>query len=375
MDRIADAIRDHSVGALYVVNFVFFAGASAGAIVVGTVAGASGIRHLRPLVRAAELAAIAGFFLATIFFGLGLAQPKSTWSLVREETGPTVWNLTISSLYLVNGVALGYFSARRDLICRLAGFLRERHEHDTAVLSDTALATASTVPEPRFLRALTVVLIPAAMLLHAVPAWVRAVLQTEPGWSMVTSAALFYVSTLVSGLALVVLATTASRTFLGFCVGDTVVQRLAAVLCFATPVLGFCLVAEMQTMLDASGPAGTHLFREIVAGPYATIFWFIQLGGVIVPFFLLTLPGSVTAARIGLAALLVLLGTLAERWILVVPALLGHAHFFFANGGYHPSVAEVLTTLGTYALGLLACRPLARVFAVDWSQDSQTTRF
>ena len=84
-------------------------------------------------------------------------------------------------------------------------------------------------------------------------------------------------------------------------------------------------------MLDASGPAGARTCSA---------------------------RSSSAGARIGLAALLVLLGTLAERWTLVVPAFLGHAHFFFANGGYHPSLAEILTTLGTYALGLLACRLL-----------------
>jgi molybdopterin-containing oxidoreductase family membrane subunit len=204
-------------------------------------------------------------------------------------------------------------------------------------------------------------LLPTSLLFYTVSAWVLAAIRVAPGWQMITGAALVYVSTMISGLAAVVLAMTLARTLLGVQVDLMVVQRLAAVLYIAIPALGFCLFAETARMARAAEPDGTHLFRELVVGPYAAVFWLIQVGGVVLPFLALALPGRLTPGRIGAAALLVMSGIVLERWMLIVPPLLGHAHRLYANGGYHPALAEVLTTAAAYVLAVPAARALKTV--------------
>jgi dimethyl sulfoxide reductase membrane subunit len=354
-------IRDHSVGALYVVNFVFFIGASAGAVIVGTVAGASGIARLRPVVHAAELGAAAGFLLASLFLALALAGSGVSWPISSGyQAIPSMWSLTIIGLYLGNAMALGYFGARHELVRWVAPLRAARTLGDIAALVHAALTDVRARSQPGLLPTLAVILIPSAVLLHAVPAWIIPAPEHDTGWSIVASGGLLYVSTIISGLALVVLAASVGQIVPGRSVGNDLAGGLAGTLALATPVLGFCVFAETHRMIEASGASGAHLFHELVLGPYAPLFWFVQVAGVIVPSLVLMLPGASTPIRTGLAALLVVLGTLVERWNLLVPPLLGHAHVFYTSGGYRPAPHEVLATLAVYVLALVAGRPLAR---------------
>ena len=107
-----------------------------------------------------------------------------------------------------------------------------------------------------------------------------------------------------------------------------------------------------------------RLGRHWVLGDYAPLFWFAEAGGVIVPFGVLRLAATARGGTVGIAALLVVLGALAERWTLVVTPLLGHAHRAFTAGGYQLTAVEVATTLAIYVAGGVACWPLGRALRV-----------
>ena len=60
---------------LYIVNFVFFIGLSAGGIIIASLVHAFGVRQFRPVARLAELMAISCLILATVFIVLDLGRP------------------------------------------------------------------------------------------------------------------------------------------------------------------------------------------------------------------------------------------------------------------------------------------------------------
>jgi molybdopterin-containing oxidoreductase family membrane subunit len=77
----------------------------------------------------------------------------------------------------------------------------------------------------------------------------------------------------------------------------------------------------------------------------------LVLFGLVFPLFLLSGRGTWTDARLGIAAALVVLGVLAERWNIVVAPLLSHANLPHTPGTYAPTSLEVSMVIGVYALG------------------------
>lgn len=349
--------------ALYIVNFVFFIGASAGGIIVGAIAYALGIERFRPVARIAELGAISCLVLATIFIMLDLGRPERFWYLLRYPhfESPLIWDVMIIGIYLAIAMALGYFATRPDLVRCMEALPRRRGLYRLLALGYTDLSPSALARERRVLKVLAAVSIPAAVLLHSITAWILGLVKAQPGWHSALIAPLFIVSAVVSGLALVILAASFSRVFLGLNIGEEVIQGLGRILFFSIPVLGYFLFAEMLTVTYVRDPAGLHVFRAMMFGPYAALFWFDLVGGLIVPFLLLAFPRTRTMGGIGFASFLVVLGVLAERWNIVIPPLLGHTNLPYPPASYTPTWPELSLTVATYAVGLLVYLVLAKL--------------
>lgn len=350
--------------ALYIVNFVFFIGVSAGGIIVGALAYAVGIERFRPVARIAELGAISCLILATVFIMLDLGRPERFWHLIRYAhfESPLVWDVTIIGIYLAIAMALGYFATRPDLVRCMTAIPKRRRLYRLLTLGYTDISAEALSKDQKILKVLAATSIPAAVLLHSITAWILGLVKAQPGWHSALIAPLFIVSAVVSGLALVILATVFSRIFLGLKIGDEAIRGLGRILFFLIPVLGYFLFAEMLTVIYVRDPAGVHVFREMMFGPYALFFWFNLIGGLIVPFLLLAVPLARTVNGIALASFLVVAGVLSERWNIVVPPLLGHTNLPYPEASYIPTWPELSLTVVTYALGILVYLLLARLF-------------
>jgi molybdopterin-containing oxidoreductase family membrane subunit len=349
--------------ALYIVNFVFFIGASAGGIIVGALAYAVGMERFKPVARIAELGAISCLILATMFIMLDLGRPERFWHLLRypQFDSPLVWDVMIIGIYLAIAMALGYLATRPDLVRCMTAIPGRRGLYRLLALGRTDISPAALARERRVLKVLAGVSIPAAVLLHSITAWILGLVQAQPGWHSTLLAPLFIVSAVASGVALVVLATVFSRVFLGLDIADEVILGLGRILFFTIPILAYFLLAEMLTVTYAREPAGLSVFREMMFGPWAALFWFDLVGGLIVPFFILLVPATRTVGGIGFASLLVVVGVLAERWNIVVPSLLGYAGLPYPAASYAPTWPEISLTLGVYAVGVLVFLVLAKI--------------
>lgn len=118
----------------------------------------------------------------------------------------------------------------------------------------------------------------------------------------------------------------------------------------ATPVVAAATVRLQVEIPPVLGALFTGLFGVPVQTwlGYAII-WLIGLS-----LLLLLLDQRVPAdLRIGIAAGLVVLGILAERWMIVIIPLIGHAHlpYAYVPPFYAPTALEALLTAGVYAVG------------------------
>lgn len=339
----------------YIVNFVFFIGLSAGGIIVASLVHAFGIRRFRSVARIAELMSISCLILATIFITLDLGRPDRLYHLLiypRFES-PLVWDVIVIVLYLLVGMAYGYFGTRADLV-RCMDLLPQRGWLlSILALGYTDLSEKALARDRRTLKVFAVIGLPLAVALHSITAWILGLVKARPGWHSALLAPLFVVSATVSGLALLIASAVFCKRFLKLEIKEEVINDLGKLLAFLIPVLGYFLFAELLTATYAKEPAGVHIFREMIFGSYAFVFWGNLIVGLIIPLLILVNPRTRTELGIGLASILVVLGVLAERWNIVIIPLLGHANLPYAPGSYTPTWVEMSLTVGVYAIGAL----------------------
>ncbi len=412
---------------LYIVNFVFFVGLSAGGIIIASLVHALGLSQFRSVARIAELMAISCIILAVLFILLDMGRPDRLGNLLLygQLQSPLVWDVIVVNVYLLVSLAYGYFGTRGDLVRLMAVTPERRWLYRLLALGYTDLSERAEARDRKILKALAFVGLPMAVALHTVTAWILGLVKARPGWYGAIMAPLFIVSATVSGLALLLASVVFCRRVLRLPIEEKVVRDLGKLLVFAIPALGYLLFAELLTVLYGREPAAFHVFEEMMHGEYAPVFWGNLLFGLLYPLAvlatillgvkrkrvlwggLLATPVIAVAAvrlnveipphletvftgvlgapvqpwlayailwlagialllllldqrlpadiRIGIAAGLVVLGILAERWMIVIIPLIGHAHlpYAYVPPFYAPTAPEVLLTAGVYAVGAL----------------------
>lgn len=423
---------------LYIVNFVFFVGLSAGGVIIASLVHAFGAKRFHSVARIAELMAISCLVLATMFIMLDLGRPERFYHLLLYGRlgSPLMWDVIVIAIYMVLGLAYGYFGARADLLKCLVAFPRRRWVYKLLALGYLDGSARAVARDRRILKVLAAVALPLAVALHSVTAWILGLLKAQPGWHSALLAPLFVVSATVSGLALLAVSVVFARRFLKVEVEEGVVLDLGRLLAFLIPVLGYFLFAELITVTYAKEPSSLQVFREMVAGRYAPLFWGNIVVGLVVPWVLVVrprprvvawagLPAGAAAIvgalwlkldiplvmnwvlpvtvgisvplwmeyfllwlvvilfplymllserwpadlRVGIAAAFVVLGVLAERWNIVVPSLMRHAHLPYAPGSYAPTGPEIILTLGVYAVGALIFMVCAKLFPLVETEE------
>ncbi len=325
---------------LYIVNFVYFVGLSAGGILVAALAHAAGVEKFKPIGRIAELGAISCLILAAIFIMLDLGRPERWFHLIfyARFASPLAWDFVIVGIYLAIAMALGYFSTRADLVRCMALLPSRRGLYRFLTLGYTDTSPAALERDRRVLRALAIASIPAAVMLHSVTAWILGLLKARPGWHSALLAPLFIVSASVSGLAMVIVALVVSRRFLGVRVKDEAIQDLGRILAFTIPVLGYFLFAELLTVVYAGEQAPMAVFQEMMFGKYAPVFWFNVLLGLLLPLLLLWRPRRWVAMALSIP-LFIGASLVAQQFRLAIPnPLVGI--FPYALGVFLPSWVE-----------------------------------
>lgn len=402
---------------LYIVNFVFFVGLSAGGVIVASLVHAFNIEKFRSVARIAELLAISCLLLAILFITLDLGRPDRIFNLLRYGRigSPLIWDVIVISTYLIVSMAYGYFGTRLDLIKCMKLFPGRRWLYRLLALGYTDDSPQAVARDHKILRTLAVIALPLAVALHSVTAWILGLVKAKPGWHSALLGPLFVVSATVSGLALVILTVAFVKRILKLPIKEELIEDLGKLLALAIPVLGYFLFAELLTVTFAAEPTKIAIFEEMIFGKWAPIFWFNLVIGLVVPLVILLRPaprlivagGAVAAlllipisslvplpsllgrffpavallpswveyslvwmtllviallilahprwaasTRVGLAAFLVVLGVLAERFNIVIPPEL-HPLLPYPHGAYSPSWVEYAIVAGVYAVGVL----------------------
>ena len=359
---------------LYIANFIFCVGLSAGGIAVSAMVHILNKEEMKPVAIVAEILSISFLILAGLFIVLDLGQPTRLFYVIWNAnfSSPLLWDVVIINSYLVLCSALLFFSARAQVVKAALGHPGRLFVVRLLTLGYTDVSEASLKWDHRLLKALAIVSIPGAVALHSVTAWILGLVKGQPGWNTPILAPLFISSALASGLGGVIVAVWAARKLFKLPIGDKVIFQLGTFLFLSIPVLAYLLFTEFLTVGYSGSPSHIQVLEEILWGRFARIFWFDTVVGILIPFVLLGLPWTRTPSWIVVASLLVIIGVFAERTYLLLPSLMRGGPLDMVSS-YSPTSTEWTLMAAAYSLGLLLFLLAGRFIFPQETQERQAT--
>lgn len=331
----------HVPWGLWVALYIFFLGLSAGSFLLSTLVYVFGVRRFEAAGPPALLQALGCLLLGGFLIIMDLGHPERAYK-VLTSMNPTSVMGWMGIFYLV---------------------------YVTVVSAELFLALRRRPSDARRLRLLGILGIPVAIVVTGGVGAIFAVAKARPGWFSGLFPIVFLISALVSGGALLTFLTAA------FTPRKTLALDLA-LLTFGLECFALLLLAsEILVTLYGNVPHESLSWKLTLFGPYAWVFWGVQLGaGFAAPLLLLSTPRLRSrAAVLAAVGLLIALGILGERLNLVIPAQFTpvfaglpdaylHARWL---PGYFPSLTEWLVGLAAFAAGAWAWIAARRLLPLE----------
>jgi len=336
----------------YIINCVFFIGMSYGGAMTSAILRLTNAKWRAPLTRLAEATAVAALLVGAIYPIIDMGRPDRFLNILlfAQVGSPVVWDVIAISTYMVASLVFLYLPLIPDLATtrdslRMSGLRR--------VYRILALGWKGTPRQERSLARgigiMAVLIIPLAVSVHSVLAWLFAV--TARGeWHSTIFAPLFVLAAMLSGVAAVILVVAAFRKVYGLQEFITAKHfRYLSYLLIALD-LGYLyfMVSEYLTEGYLLDEATAPVLEAIFIGTYAPAFWAFTIAGLLFPLVLAALPGRHMIARSCIASLLVVAGMWLKRFLIVVPGM-AEPIMPWDWGRYAPSWVEVTITIGSAA--------------------------
>lgn len=359
----------------YIADMVFFIGLSYGGAVTSAILRLTNAPWRAPMVRMAEAMALVTLLIGSLFPIIDLGRPDRMLNLVihGQIGSPVLWDVVAVNTYMAATIVFLFLPLIPDLaFCRdhvgpAAGRLRSLL-YDRLSLGWQGTKREKNILE-RNMTVVAVVIIPLAVSVHSVLAWLFG-MTVRPGWNSTIYAPYFVVGALYSGVAAVILVVAAFRKAyrLEDYLKDQHFKYLANMLLALAMGYAYFMFAEMLTegykmegFAEGQGPGA--LLEETLLGRYAPLFWGFVFGGLVIPITLLALPRTRTVNWIVVASALVVAAMWLKRFLIVVPAMA--TPMMPTNFGvYWPSRVEIAITLAAAAAVPLLLMLFFRLFPV-----------
>ena len=342
---VQTGMRTFNSWGLYITNFMFFVGLSAGGLIISSIPKAFGMKDFGGITKIAVMTSIAATVTAIGFVVVDLGGPARLWELFvySNLTSPLMWDIIVILVYLILSIIL------------LWGMCGE----DKGKVSHRAL------------RMLSVVSLVTAVLVHSVTAWIFGLQAGREMWHTALLAPWFVSSALVCGTALVIVAVIALRAA-GYLKWEQAnLVRLAKLLGAFVAVDLYFFGCDLLTAGVPQG-SGKAVVDMLVSGPLAPFFW-VEIIGCIIAAIICFVPKLRTNALMVVAAVLAITAIFCKRVQLLVGGfqianiesagpvssltlpgagngIIGDA---YSQMIYWPTGLEFGVTLGVIALGFL----------------------
>ena len=243
---VQTSMRNLDSWGLYITMFMFFVGLSAGGLIISSIPKAFGLKGFGGISKVAVMTSIGATVGAIAFVVVDLGQPVRMWELFAYSNlgSPLMWDIIVLLTYLV-----------LSCVYLWAQIAAERGKVSNAAL-----------------RALSVVALLCAVLVHSVTAWIFGLQVSHEMWNTALLAPWFVSSALVCGTGLVIVVTVALEKTGYLRAGRADLPRLAKLLGAFVAVDLYFLACDLLTEAYPMGE-GLDLVSVLVTGPLAPFFW------------------------------------------------------------------------------------------------------
>lgn len=368
--QVVTNMNDYALWGVYISNFVFFVATSFVGTVTVAVLRLTNNNWRTPIVRIAEIISVAAIIMAGITITIDMGRPDRLLNLFihGRMQSPITWDVIIIPTYIMISLLLLYFPLLPDF-----GLLNKYYADKKPNLSKwykrlslnwTGSDTQKSI-QLKSIQLIAILIIPAGFMLQTIDAWLFSTL-FRVGWDSTNMGGYFISGAAVAGVgALVTVTYVLQKAYkLEDYITDLHFDKLGKFLVLVCLIyLYFNLNEYLIPQLTSKKEATTHI-NVLLSGQFAPLFWFVIIGGLIVPVVVLLFRKGRKPLPMFLIGLLVITGSWWKRYLIVTPTLL---HPFLPIQGvpeewrhYFPSLHEWAIVIATLAMALLIITILVR---------------
>jgi len=363
-DRVPDA------WGLNIIDFVFFIAISMAGTIISGALRVSNAAWRRPITRIAETITVAALPIGALFpmLDLGVFRNAINLMLYPRLQSPIAWDMIALSTYGIASVIYFYLPLIPDLAVLRDTFPNvsrgRRWLYKTLALNWKG-STRQQDKLKTAIKVMAVMVVPIAVTVHSVLAWVFAVtLRTELHSTIFPI--FFVVGAVYSGMATILVVVIAFRRFyhLEQYIQVKHIMNLAYIFLAANLVMIYLTVTELVTPAWTSETEDVAYINSLLTGVYAPYFWFMIIGGFLLPAFIMGIRRTRNALGfIVIAALLADAGMWIERYLLVIPAL-AVPELPYPSGIFVPTWEDVSITAAGLAAFVLIMVIISRIVPI-----------
>lgn len=368
--QIVTNMNDYALWGIYISNFVFFVATSFVGSVVVAILRLTKNNWRTPLVRIAEIITFAAICMAGITIMIDMARPDRLMNLFIHGRiqSPITWDVIIIPTFLAISFLLLYFPLLPDL-----AILKNHYKTQSPKLSKwygklslnwTGSDKQKSI-QAKSIKIVALLILPVGIVLQTIDAWLFSTTY-RVGWDSTNFAPYFISGAFVAGIGALISVIYFVRRYrkLENYITDFHFDKLGKLLVLACLIYLYFNVNEyLVPLFTAKKDELVHL-EHLIYGTYAPLFWFVTVGGLIIPIIVLLFKGGRKPFPMLIIGVLVVIASWWKRFIIVTPTLL--SPFLPIQGvpeswrTYFPSLHEWLITFATLAMCLLIITVLVR---------------
>ena len=367
-------LNDYISWGIYISNFVFFVAASLIGMLISSVMGLLGVKWIRPLSRIAEIVAVSFALVAGLVIITDMGRPDRLHHIFMfgRIQSPIVWDIVVVITYVTLSLLLLYIplipdmNVCKDKCCDIPKFQRRLYRF-------LSLGWAHTPDQytlvKKYIRLLLILIIPVALAIHTVTSWLFA-MTLRAGWDSPIFGPYFVSGAFVAGCASVIIAMYFYRQ--NFRLKDYITEKhfdlMGKLLVLVALVYVYFNINEVIVPAYKLKSGEAEHLRSMLYGHDATMYWLVQIGGLILPFILLMIKRMRKPLPATIISIIILIGAWFKRYLIVVP-IQQHPYLPIQNvpegfKHYTPTVAEIAITAGSFILVLIIITLLSKLFPV-----------
>src|SRR5512142_3000207 len=367
---IVTNLRDRISWGLYIASFVFFIGISHAGTLLSAILRVTRAHWQMPITRMAEFITGVALMVAALFPAIDMGRPErlANMLLFGRWQSPLIWDILAILTYLTGSLIYLYLPLIPDLaLCRnrLAAHAPawQRWFFTTAAIGWKGTPGQRQALE-RAMSIMMIVIIPVAVSVHTVVSWVFAMTLRDPLNS--TLFGIFFVAgAIYSGIAAIIILMAVLRWVLHLeeFITKTQFVYLGYLLATLAAIMGYLNISEyLTTGYKMEGGTRFHI-QQLMIGPFAGLFWFYIIGGILLPILFMLSPRTRTIRGIIIAAVLVIVAMWIERYLIIVAGFRVPL-MAYTPANYSPSWVEWSILAGGFALFALIISIFAKLFPV-----------